>query len=103
MYPPLPVKPIQVDSDKVARASSTTGYVESGRIFLPEGAPWVGPFIEELADFPNVEHDDQVDAFSVVMNYFRKGEMGNYFLEWMKGQVQEQARLEMEQQERLRL
>ncbi len=96
--PPLPVKPIQVHTDKVTRASSTTRYVESGRVFPPEGQPWVGAFIEELPDFPNVEHDDQADAFSLVMIYFRKGEMGNYFLEWMKGQVQEQAKQEMEQQ-----
>jgi hypothetical protein len=40
--------------------------------------------------------------FTLTIGWFKKGEMSNYFLEWMKGQVQEQARREMEQQQRQR-
>jgi predicted phage terminase large subunit-like protein len=69
--PPLPIKPIKLDADKVSRASSTTGYAEAGKVFLPDGEPWVLPFIDELAEFPNGAHDDQVDAWSLVINYFR--------------------------------
>jgi predicted phage terminase large subunit-like protein len=70
--PPLPITPIKLDADKVSRASSTTGYAEAGKVFLPDGEPWVLPFMEELAEFPNGAHDDQVDAWSLVMDYFRR-------------------------------
>jgi len=40
------------------------------------------PFMDELAEFPNGAHDDQVDAWSLVMNYFRQNSSsgGVYFV-----------------------
>ena len=80
--PPLPIMSIKLDADKVSRASSTTGYAEAGRVYLPDGEPWVLPFMDELAEFPNAAHDDQVDAWSLVMNYFRQNSNsgGIYFV-----------------------
>lgn len=49
---------------KVARAAACTATVEAGNVYLPEGAEWVGDFVEEHAAFPNGAHDDQVDAMS---------------------------------------
>ncbi|MBS0480051.1 MAG: phage terminase large subunit, partial [Proteobacteria bacterium] len=51
---------------KLERANAVSSLVEAGNVYLPhpEIAPWVGAFIEELADFPNGENDDQVDAAS---------------------------------------
>jgi hypothetical protein len=45
---------------------------------------------------------DQTDALSHGIAWFKKREMGNYFLEWMKGQVQDQARHEMGHEQRQR-
>ena len=60
----IPVIPGKVEKDKMTRANKVTGTVEAGRVFLPKSAlPWVGTFVDELTDFPNVAHDDQVDAF----------------------------------------
>jgi predicted phage terminase large subunit-like protein len=78
--PPLPIMAIKLDADKVSRASSTTGYAEAGKVFLPDGEPWVLAFMDELAEFPTAAHDDQVDAFSLVMNYFRKNPSAGGFL-----------------------
>lgn len=38
--------------------------------------------------------------FDVAKHYFRKGEVGNYFVEWMKAQVQVRAPREIEDQQR---
>jgi predicted phage terminase large subunit-like protein len=70
----LPVLPIKVDADKVARANAVAPLIEAGKVFLPESAPWIYDFIEELSAFPAGEHDDQVDSTTQALN-------------WMRGQV----------------
>ena len=39
---------------------------------MPESAPWVTDFIEEMACFPNGIHDDIVDATTQALNYLRE-------------------------------
>ncbi len=58
----IPIFPIKVDKDKVARANAITPLIESGRVILPEYASWLHDYIQELSNFPNGEHDDQVDS-----------------------------------------
>ncbi|MDB5595816.1 MAG: terminase [Hyphomicrobiales bacterium] len=55
---------IMPEGDKLVRASSQSAQIESGRVFLPQEAPWLGDFQLELAAFPNGRHDDQVDSMS---------------------------------------
>jgi predicted phage terminase large subunit-like protein len=69
---PHPVIPIKVDSDKVSRANAASPTVQAGRVYLPENAPWLLDFIDELATFPNGAHDDQVDALTIFVNHVRK-------------------------------
>lgn len=59
----VPIIPVKADRDKVSRASATTAAHEAGLFVLPESAPWLADFVDELASFPNAPHDDQVDAF----------------------------------------
>lgn len=88
----------------IARADAAIGVVEAGRVILPEAADWVYDFVEELAKAgPAAEYMDQTDAFSHGIGWFKKREMGNYFLEWMKGQAQDQARREMKSEKGHRL
>lgn len=73
-YTSLPVVPIQVNKDKVARAWPLVPYWEAGRIFMPcddEGNPeeWVVDFLTEVYDFPSGAHDDRVDALTQLLNY----------------------------------
>ena len=68
----LPVIPVKVDSDKVARAQAVTPLLEAGKLFLPDGASWVGDFIDELAAFPNGGHDDCVDSTTQALNFLRQ-------------------------------
>jgi len=67
----IPVLPVKVDVNKVARANSATPLIEAGRVFLPENAPWLFDYIEELSAFPNAEHDDQVDSTTQALAYMR--------------------------------
>ena len=57
----LPIIPIKVDSDKLARAQAVTPLIEAGKVSLPESAPWLNDFIDEMSSFPNGLHDDTVD------------------------------------------
>ena len=67
----LPITPVKVDSDKQTRAQAVTALIEAGKIFLPQSAPWVSDFVEEMACFPNGIHDDVVDATTQALNYLR--------------------------------
>jgi predicted phage terminase large subunit-like protein len=59
----LPIVPVPVDGDKVTRAHTIVPTYEADVILLPEGAPWIREFLDELHAFPKAAHDDQVDAF----------------------------------------
>lgn len=62
-----------VDS-KEARAAVVAAYQESGNCYLPDpsmpGCSWVNDFMEECAEFPNGEFDDQVDMFTQGVLWF---------------------------------
>ncbi len=67
----IPVLPVKVDTNKVARANSVTPLIEAGKVYLPEVAPWLYDYIEELSAFPNATHDDQVDSTTQALSFLR--------------------------------
>jgi predicted phage terminase large subunit-like protein len=68
----LPVLAVKVDSDKLSRAQAVTPLVEAGKVFVPESAPWLEDYIDELAAFPMGNYDDAVDSTTQALNYFRE-------------------------------
>lgn len=76
-FVPWPPQGVPMD-DKVARASAASPLVRAGDVILPEkgDAGWVDGFIVELASFPAGLHDDQVDAFSQAIAYWRTTPIG---------------------------
>ena len=58
----LPIVPVFPRGSKIARAEAVTPRFESGRVLVPERAPWLKEFIDEFASFPAGRHDDMVDA-----------------------------------------
>jgi predicted phage terminase large subunit-like protein len=54
------IKPV---GDKVARARPLQARGKAGKIFVVNG-PWVETFMLEALDFPNGQHDDQIDTAS---------------------------------------
>jgi predicted phage terminase large subunit-like protein len=61
----IAVKPTQ---KKEERARPCTAVVEARDVLLPDDAEWTESFIDEFASFPECEHDDQVDTFTMIIN-----------------------------------
>lgn len=55
---------VPVSANKVQRAHAQSPHQSSGHVLLPEGAPFLGEYIGEHAQFPNAANDDQVDCTS---------------------------------------
>lgn len=68
--------PHGVQGDKQARAAAYAHLVKAGNCYLPHPsiAVWVEKFVHECATFPNGEHDDQVDTWSMCMDVLYKVE-----------------------------
>lgn len=62
----------KVSTDKVTRALPVSAQAEAGNIKLLRG-PWNDAFLNELENFPEVGHDDQVDTFSGAFNEMSTG------------------------------
>ena len=58
---PIGIRP---DRDKITRLASQTHVIEAGRVRLPQYAPWLDVFINEILAFPGGRKDDQVDSLS---------------------------------------
>ena len=56
--------------DKVTRAQKVISLLQDKKVFLNQEANYLMEFTGELADFPRGEHDDQVDAFTLGLDYF---------------------------------
>ena len=57
-------------TDKVMRLHAHTTAFESGRVLLPQTAPWLDDYVAELTGFPGTRHDDQVDATTQALAHF---------------------------------
>ena len=44
---------------------------ESGSVYLPESAPWLDDYVDELTGFPGSKYDDQVDSTTQALQYLR--------------------------------
>lgn len=76
----LPVLAIRADSDKLSRAQAVTPLVEGGRVFIPESAPWLRDYMDELAAFPMGNYDDAVDSTTQALNYLRERQVAAPFI-----------------------
>ena len=59
-------------SDKIARVNAVSDMFASGIVWCPE-TRWADELMEELASFPNGDHDDLVDSTSQALLRFRRG------------------------------
>lgn len=67
---PYPIGKTPV-TDKYSRAAGVSAMVEAGQVFLPDEGHWVAEFKSELLAFPNGRFDDQLDAFTQLLNWAR--------------------------------
>ncbi len=72
----LPMIACMPTADKVTRLLRVTPLIEAGKLALPEHAPWLTAFEQELFAFPDGAHDDQVDAVSQYLNWAHQRDHG---------------------------
>ena len=58
---PIPIPP---EHDKIVRLAAQSAVIEAGHVLLPEEAPWLDDFRNEILAFPYGRYDDQVDSVS---------------------------------------
>jgi predicted phage terminase large subunit-like protein len=69
----LPIVAVKAEGSKVSRAEAVSPLFEAGKVLLPTAGPgWLGPWIEEHANFPRGRHDDQVDTTSLALARLRE-------------------------------
>lgn len=67
-----PFRPFMWDvpsESKLERLIAQTGWMESGKILLPEEAPWLEDYIHELKSAPNCRYWDQVDSTTQFLEF----------------------------------
>jgi predicted phage terminase large subunit-like protein len=62
--PPLPIKALSPQGDKVTRALTLAARMGGGHVYAPRSAPWLTALEAEMATFPKGKHDDQVDTLA---------------------------------------
>lgn len=60
--------------DKLVRAKPVSAAAEQGRIKVRRGAPWLRAFLAQAQAFPDVVHDDMVDAVVGAWQQAQQGE-----------------------------
>jgi predicted phage terminase large subunit-like protein len=73
-YPSINVIGRRPKDDKETRMARQQGRFEAGRILLPNEAPWLAEFENELLAFPNGRYDDQVDALLLLLDWLSDNE-----------------------------
>lgn len=66
-YPIIPMKTKGVK--KEIRFDNCTGVMANGEVFLPERAPWLWIYEDQLMKFPYADHDDLCDSTSQFLNW----------------------------------
>ena len=57
--------------DKMTRLDAETPFIEAGNLWLPDRAPWVAAFIDELTTVPAAVHDESADTVSQLLHWLR--------------------------------
>jgi phage terminase large subunit-like protein len=73
-------------ADKIVRLHACSDRFENGRVVLPERAPWLDDYINELIGFPGSKHDDQVDSTTQALDYLREPDIAAEYLRAFGGE-----------------
>lgn len=63
------LRPHRPKQGKIERMSIQSPKIENGQVRIPQSAPWKERFLEEVAQFPNGNYDDQVDSMSQALRH----------------------------------
>jgi len=74
----MSILPVKTMSDKVSRLNAVSPLIEGGRVYIPDAAPWLDDFLNEMQSFPSSKHDDQVDALSIGLDAISRVSVGAF-------------------------
>jgi len=74
----LPIKPIKVDVDKIARVNASLTVLEENA-YVKEDAEWVKDYLDNLLVFPNGAHDDDIDSTTQALMYLSSVKKRNIY------------------------
>lgn len=85
---------IEPEGGKVARAYAVQPTQESGNIYLPDPSidPSIETFLSEVSSFPNVPNDDETDAMTQAVNWFKNRVRSTGVLDYYKQKLAAQQR-----------
>lgn len=72
----LPVRKLTADKDKIMRSIPAGDAVDNHIVYFPKRAPWLLEWEDELVQFPNAAHDDQVDTLAYAVQQLNSGTLG---------------------------
>lgn len=61
--------PVEPRGGKAARVHAVSAAIESGHVYLPADAWWLGEFLDQWSAFPAGRHDDMVDSSTQALTY----------------------------------
>lgn len=83
----IPIKGVRLRGDKEVRAEAVSAIVESGKVKLPLGRPWVDDYVNELASFPAGKYADQVDSTTLALRMLGKMELDETIMSNMRART----------------
>lgn len=70
----VPVVAYKLTGDgKETRARAQSATIQGGNVWLPEAAPWLPGFKDEVTMFPASRYKDQVDVMTMALDWFKNG------------------------------
>lgn len=63
--------PFEPEGDKLMRLGVEAPAIEAGKVWIPNKAPWLRVFEDEITSVPNADYMDQADGLSMMLKYFR--------------------------------
>src|SRR4029077_17822388 len=75
--------------DKIMRLHSQTAMIENGFVHIPEAAPWLAEYLDEMTVFPKGKHDDQADSTAQFLEWFKTPMPGWGIVEATRRQLEE--------------
>jgi len=90
--------PVNPKGGKVARVNAVSAAIESGHVYVPASAPWLGEYLDQWTAFPAGAHDDMVDSSSQALSYLLYANGGPGGAALSKAEEAEQELLEHEKE-----
>ena len=73
------VKGVTPSGDKIMRLHAQTATIENGFVFLPDTAPWLAEYVQELTTFPKAKYNDQADSTAQALAWIKESQTAIVF------------------------